>query len=303
MSKLVDRLQNMINGSAEEGGVNPLSDAPPPLEGNLVIDQVMQQDRISEINRNPLGDEDLHISGLIYECPRYLAICHRANERDLRPVNSFDRILWGFGRMVENHIRSNYMRQGNRNRVYGKWTCKCEKQNHEGFLPKQDVICGICSTPLNIYQEVTLWDKARKLVANPDLLIEVGGYMVVVEIKSANKKAFTEVLENNRPQSNHIMQAAWYRDMLIANGFRVHPQVIILYCRKDYQFRGIPYHEVIIDPDIHGSAVTVKNLMTAKLDSFNEYRETGRIPARTCDVITCAEAKKCPKSTRCFEMD
>jgi hypothetical protein len=266
-------------------------DLPPATEG-VIKSLVERVDATPEPSR--ISEGYLHVSSLLNFCPRKWRLVTLDKVNLTNSPSSADRLVWAIGRAVEAHIRGAFIRAVEHHGVIGHWRCPCGETVHEGKHPQK--LCNCCKHPTNIYGEATVFDHDLRISGNPDLLWETENGLLVVEIKSMNKRQFDEL---DRPVENHVFQAACYHYLLKKNGKQMHDSVAVVYGCKDYSFSGSPYKEfhVLAEsryPIIEGVLDQVRLLRKAEMD--------GELPDRLAACPNCHSpiAKKCELVYNCF---
>ena len=265
----------------------------PKMSSGVITQSVMEVDRLPEASRLSTGY--VHVSSLLDFCPRRVQLAKRSDEKHVNFPKSQDRLLWAIGRSVEAHIRGNFIKHVKRQGVIGKWKCACGKTSLEGFW--NDVPCPVCRKTCDKYCEAVVFDHAARICGSPDLLWEKEeDGILVVEIKSINKKGFDEL---TRPHANHVFQAACYHKMLANTGKRMFPELSIVYGCKDYSFTGEAYKEYFV------SAESAYPLVDGAFSQVEELREAERRGEAIDRLPICATsdtptAKKCPMCVQCF---
>jgi len=84
------------------------------------------------------------------------------------------------------------------------------------------------------------------------------------------------------------------------NGWNVHNDVVIVYCSKDFAFRGSPYKEFHVN-------ATRPELVTQLADLFDtardikEHHDAGTLPPRVvCSSESSPRSRSCPVKSPCF---
>ncbi len=267
------------------------------------IGKVIAQDMSLEQDR--CGDEYMHISSLIQPdfCERRDAILYRHGGSKARKVRSDDRVVWAMGRAAENHIRKQYCSAMNNKHIVGLWKCKCGTSQYRGSFPDKE--CDVCNSKLDEYNEMTLSYK-KWVVGNPDMIVvdTREDKLMVVEIKSMNKKEFDNLKD---AKSLHLVQACCYRKLLVdkyGEG-KVSEDVLVVYVRKDYQFRDTPYKEFRVDSQSRAMPTQVQQVFETA-DSMLNFRKSksSLLPPRSnyCNNLEDTKAKNCLQCSLCFNL-
>jgi hypothetical protein len=286
---LLDNLSRLVVRGP--GQALPEADA---LPEDLVKTALDALDRVPESVRSATPGF-MHVSSLLEFCPRQVALMRQEDRAMTRVVTGGHRVMWRIGRAVETHIRDQFLSGRNRRGVFGRWTCVCERTSFTGTW--RAVTCQTCQHPVDQYGEYAVRNTELRVVGNPDLLFEHrGDVLVVTEIKSMNAKEFDAL---TAPKGDHVFQASMYRRLLAMEGRKVHKDVVILYCTKDFKF-GSPYKEFHVDTT-NATWANAVELAFEQLRAFNAAHDAGRLPARErCPSPTCSAAKACPVVSACF---
>lgn len=207
-------------------------------DGPLVRALVREE---SQPQAERVGGEYLHVSALLSKCLRYQYLA-RSHAVPVERTYPGMRVVWAMGRAMEAHIRQALIRSG-QFRIMGGWECvhghAYDERDEPGMLPRPVTGCRQCGETRWTYKEFTLRDTVRKIVGNPDLLIDTDTGLRVVEIKSINSDGWARL---DGPVHDHVIQAAAYQRLLRQLGETVDPQVTILYGHKDAA-RETPFRE------------------------------------------------------------
>ncbi len=274
--------------------------SPTALDGltdGFVTTVVRAQDDTPEPKRHNEGY--LHLSAILKSiCQRQVRFSDENPDKKVYDnVTGGHRVMWKLGRAVESHIRESYIKGVKGEGVYGVWECDCRALSKTGFYDATWAECGRCRKKANTYKEFTVYDHEAGVVGNPDFLIDIGGVMYIVEIKSMNPEDYDALAA---PLPDHIYQAAGYRRLMNGNDFDVAPQVIIVYCTKKFKF-GSPYKEFHVDVDKEGFNNVLDGAWTVAAH-VRESRRKGTIPAeRVCKNASSPMARNCPHVTDCMQ--
>lgn len=295
-------LRSVIARRQPQQAVNLLAVNPTPaLAENSLTRLVQQQDGLPE-DRGVRGDQNfIHLSSLLHDfCPRKRLLMERDEASGLWNPRSADRVLWEMGRAAERYCREQIIKSLNYSGVVGTWVCPCETTKYTGYYNPR-VICNQCRLPCKDYDEVQLYDHQAGVVGRPDMLVEFGGRLTVVEFKSKSAKLFNDLRE---PEVDHVLQGLSYRRKLLnvaTNPERVNDSIVVFYVAKDYTFRGSIYKEyhVRFDNQQYQPGLTVlrQQAMLTK-----QHREAGTLPPRLtqCTVPTSTTARNCSACSACF---
>jgi hypothetical protein len=262
----------------------------------------MFKDMLDVIDRQPEKSRKgragyLHVSALIGLCSRaqVLSVLHGIDI--YQQVTGAHRVMWKFGRAVEQHVRDNIIEAKKYADAYGVWKCVCKRTEQTGYFP-HNVRCPMCKGKLDNYHELTLFDHEAGIVGNPDLLMRHGLPFLPIEVKSITGEDFKDLTQ---PQGDHIFQAAMYRHLLVRNDMPAYDEVVIFYTSKHFRW-GSPYKEFHVD-------VTTPQITRLVEDAVAQAREVKLgnaqrlVPTRTvCADNTCTRAKNCPAQNLCFQL-
>lgn len=261
------------------------------------LDGQMDEDRATEENH--------HASALLTGCPRAQALMRLGLVTGRRQISSADRLLWAIGRAVEHHIRSTLIQFLGMARVYGKWSCLCQREMFTGFGDKEKG-CTRCNHTVSIYGEVDLADEELGITGHPDFMYLVGKKLRVAEIKSKKKELF-ELLQAAEP--GHIYQASLYRQMAQAtialeSGMQIDETVVVLYGAKDYPRPGAKVYKEFTYPVSLPQVKTAIDLAYANAHSINKAKSTSTLPSRLggCASTSSPMAKGCAACAACFAL-
>jgi hypothetical protein len=272
-----------------------LSNLVEPLPEGFLRGVLDRQDSVPERTRTSVPGY-MHVSSLVEMiCPRQYAILVREERPIFKSVTGGHRVMWNIGRGVESHIRTQFLRGVRRRGVFGKWACPCGETERKGYYAP-DHRCGTCGKVASMYREAPVFDHDAKIVGNPDMLVQHGSKLVVVEIKSMTAKQW-EDLKN--PLGNHVFQAGMYRHLMALEGFQMHTHVAFIYCTKDFKW-GSPYKEFHVDATTPERVRLFENSRDyARM--LAGHAAAGTLPPRErCSTTTSKEAQSCPVVASCF---
>lgn len=301
MSSLLHRISRQLQTKAAGSGgrVEPLTErvqqSVAPVISNKVFSEILDaQDRTSQVSRQGKPGH-IHVSSLIGFCERRQVLLHSHTDlqSQLSSVSGSMQVLWALGRAAETHVRGQLI-AARRSDIYGIWRCKCEFSSHVGFYASRS--CDRCKTSVNVYHEHPLTDDEAGVVGNPDLLIRMGQSLMVIEIKSMNKKEWDGLLA---PKGDHIFQAGWYVNMLRRKGFSVHDNAHVIYVAKDYLF-GSPYKEHVFNACTPARITMIETSRQAAIVAHNCIKNNTIPPRLMCESHNSTLAKQCPVVAGCF---
>ena len=244
-------------------------------------------------------DGYIHVSRLSELCPRRHVLIHKdglAKEASPHPTA---RVCWAMGRATETHVRAQLIAAMGRSIVVGKWSCVCGSLVYEGSH-RLSLVCPRCRQPATIYGELDVIDGPHGIAGHPDFLFWLMRRLVIMEIKSINKKDFVAL---TGPEADHAFQIGSYHKMLVARGdMRIAPVGIIVYVSKEYDPRFSPYKEFHIkfseEEWLQNSLSMAWDKAAAAQAGMNSDQLPPRLPA--CINPAAPEAKKCCACVSCF---
>lgn len=260
---------------------------------NLIMERALFHDNPPNAFRY---GEYTHVSDLLYKCLRMVAISYR----DEVPIIGETRrdgqdITLSIGEAVHDYITDKAIRT-RPEEVYGSWTCRCRyKKVHNTVAAeaRKKPRCPRCRTKLTRYQEMVVFNEEYKISGSIDLTFLINKALYLTELKSMKHSKWEEL---TRPIPDHIIQVVFYWWLCNQLQIKIHPQVSIIYCTKDWTFKN-PYKEFIINPEDY----------VRRLDDYLEEakalkaaRAGGTLPVKICPTIQSPQAKKCEMCTICF---
>lgn len=276
------------------------SSAPPVLAPDHVLAMVEAQDARVEQPRT-LGNRDglTHLSSLLNVCPREHVIARRFNISRPEQVTGGHRIVWKFGRAIEDHVRSSIIDARARRGVFGAWTCVCGHARHVGFHPPS-ATCPACRKGLDHYREPEVIDPNSGVIGSPDITLVENGWYLPVEIKSMNKEDFDKL---TRPVADHALQVLGYHRLLHLLGYRMFPEARLIYVRKEFLWggRNRVYKEYSVRPEDHAAQI---DAMLQAGGDIQAHLRAGSTPDRIggCHSATCSRARSCSVSDVCWSL-
>jgi hypothetical protein len=263
-----------------------------PFGPRYLTNMLTRQDVIQDTSR--VGTQFVHVSSLQDFCDRSYVLADQEGKLFGDKPTGGHRVMWKIGRAVEKHVRDSIIKDREYQGIIGRWTCACEGSVREGRCDL-DLRCDQCGTELTNYKELVLRDQEAGIVGSPDIVMEVEGRILPVEIKSMNAKDW-EKLE--APKPDHLFQVLSYRKLLHTAGFQLLPVNAVITVTKDFRW-GSPYKEFHIQPTRALGAIVEAAWDDAK--RLKEARDAKRVPPRVkCKAITDTRAKACPVSATCF---
>lgn len=280
------------------------------LPENYVIGFVDRFDQAPQKSRDGGTDGYMHASSLIgLDCERRSVLMQMFKIEHWERVSGGHRIMWAQGRATEKHIRDAVIAMREGQGVLGRWTCRCGESEFLGERPALTQTCPRCRHPMDRYNEALLKNEAIKITGSPDLILMVGGKLLVVEIKSMTPEQF-DALAGAMP--DHANQALIYRQMLKDLGWPVHDFVAVVYGRKQFAWGGafkrrdgkgkLVYREFHVEAGSNLSRTMVSETF-ATAERIARHVATRTPPARTeCDNPETTKAKGCCACVNCFSL-
>lgn len=309
---ILNSLTNSVNKKDDDVidsvSINKLDEA----EETFLSSMIQLQDSIP-VNSRVFNSDYIPVANLIKEdfCPRQWLLARMyAKQSDMQDSNISGnmRIVWEMGRAVEKHIRNQLISFMQYNNILGNWSCKCGSKSHKGFFNKH-LVCNKCEGLCDVYGEYTVVDKVNGVSGNPDFLYynSKDSVYVPVEIKSIKKGKDKNdkdgFLGMVKPVSDHIIQLACYRRLLIKNNMEVSDYGRIIYCSKDF-IMETPYKEYKVDLTIYDGILDLAWQKAKSIYDIIYYKRVGSLPKRL-DVCTQAAdktAKSCKMCQLCFNL-
>lgn len=252
--------------------------------------------------RPPRLGEHLHVSDLVGKCMRRTAIIYRMKlSPQSRGLNLSDSLTFAQGDAIHDALRERLVTASPES-AYGRWGCRCgttvtEKPSLFTEVPAT-MTCPACKTGLTKYHEVTVRNEEFKITGNPDYLLyrKATKSIMVVELKSMTHEMWKDLA---RPLPEHVLQTAFYWDLLSRDGYRMGSHASILYATKAYVFRGSPVKEMLVDM----AALTAGGRLEpyyASAAQVKAARVGGPLPDRVCQSQEQTSAKNCDVCVQCF---
>ncbi len=274
-----------------------------PTDVGLVSEVMKRTPRIARLQRK---DGYMHVSDLIGgmgKCVRKIAIAAKLGS-PVRPTRLSipDRIVYAIGDAVHDTVKK-ITSEGGPDMVWGLWKCSCGHLYHDEPCTLSQIdpddICPLCSTPSNVYKEVSVFNEEYNIVGNPDLLLyvaEVNAFHVT-ELKSIAPEQFKEL---TRPKPEHILQVIFYWWLMLMAGYRLTDRVSIVYITKGYQFKGDVEKEYMINPEVelHRLLPYLDDALRAKMSKTENVFPIRKVCAGEFATI----ARKCEVVKQCFAL-
>lgn len=237
----------------------------------------------------PLQPHDrVRASGIEAFCPRFEAIRHR-NDIALRERTSgrLNRIFRD-GRTFEKALRDRVF--GPSGLLVGVWECatRCGYRigDYPNVLAPKPEQCPSCRGEVT-YVEPFGFVPGTRLGGSCDGLILWKGERCLLEVKTSKDKIWQRVAKRGHPLASHVSQANVYMEIF---GLR---RVVFWYYNKNTS-EHLPLWAVKSQPHVQK--------MVAKANALADYFNTGSLPSRLCDSVSCARAKGCSLRGPCFQL-
>ena len=178
--------------------------------------------------RRKAGETYIHVSDLIYKCPRKVILAHLHKIALVEdPIFASLGLTFGIGEAIHDYVRD-IVAKHHPEQIYARWKCKCEATEFIGLLSRalKKPPCEKCGTKLDNHNELAVTNDGINVVGSPDLLLYKQSAFYVNEIKSIAASYWDEL---ERPQPNHIIQVLFYWWLLREQGKKLHSHVSILY--------------------------------------------------------------------------
>lgn len=250
--------------------------------------------------RRKAGETYIHVSDLIYKCPRQVILAHKHEIALVEdPIFASQGLTFRMGEAVHDHVRDTICRH-HPSEIYARWKCKCESSEFVGVLSAslKKPACTKCGTKMDQHNELPVYNDSINVVGSPDLLLRRSKAFYINEIKSIAARYWDEL---ERPQPNHVIQVLFYWWLMREAGKSLHDHVSILYVCKDFRPRT-PYKEYTLNAPV---ILDRLDPYLAEAQTIREgIHEDGALPVRTvCTTANTAAAKKCEVCSLCFSME
>jgi hypothetical protein len=249
--------------------------------------------------RRKAGETLIHVSDLIYKCPRKVILAHLHTIALVEePIFASLGLTFRQGEAIHDHVRDTIGRH-HPEQIYARWKCKCNASSFVGTLAKslKKPVCEKCGTKVDHHNELQVINESINVVGSPDLLLLKNSAFYINEIKSIAARYWDDL---ERPQPNHIIQVLFYWWLMREAGKKLHDHVSVLYVCKDFRPRT-PYKEFTMNaPEILDRLEPyIAEARVIKEGIHNE----GDLPERSvCATEDSSEAKKCEVCSLCFSM-
>jgi len=243
----------------------------------------------------------LHVSDLIYTCPRKIVIAKRFN----RPIKSqalFDSqgITFAIGNALHDYIR-NKIRDTQPEYIYGTWKCPCDRTSFLGTRSQaiEQGNCNHCNKDMYIYNELQVVNEDLGITGSLDLSLLIDSALLITEIKSMSKRLWDELI---RPVPEHLVQVLLYWYFAREHGYALHDKVSIIYAVKEWMF-GNPYKEFVFKPSVMMHRLEEYLEDAALLREALDNKDAKLPPRIICPRRDAPAAKKCEQVSVCFGVE
>ena len=240
-----------------------------------------------------------HVSDICTKCPRKLSLIYHFDQYHvselLWPVSG---VTFSIGDAIHDLVRRRFQ-HASPDKFFGDWTCSCAATINEGTWESQREICSTCGTYTDTYLEKVYTDEEHNLTAAIDMvrldIVEDREVYTVGEIKSCAASIFDGLIQRDRPDPDHILQASFYHRMLVIQGYTVSDRISIIYVCKENRF-GRAYKEFRVEPNT--------TQVNAELAAVKDILVNGVIPpkANNCIEFGAGDSKKCGCAALCFSI-
>lgn len=280
---------------------------PVQLPKGLIADTLNTKTRRVERQKS---DQDhiplIHVSSLIksdksnFFCPREFVLRYMERTHDAgEGIPPKFELLWGVGHFYGDYIVRKFLHRNPEWAKYawGDWTCVCKDSRRERTTLPLGETCAKCGHPIDIYNEVDLFNPAKTVIGHADLIFCVNDHYYIYEFKSIERAdiVFTDIKE---PLGDHLAQASHYYYMLRGEGKKVAKSIRFVYVDRSMEelYKRAPFIEV------EANAIPARRLANFYLRAKTVHYsiEKGKLPERLCDSIDCYRAKTCSRAISCF---
>lgn len=283
-----------------------MSEALPP---NLMSD-VLNQPTTQTPRGLQRSDYRVHVSSLIRSsknnefCPRSFVLNYIENNRtsveQLRPSMQ---LLFDAGNSMHETARNKWIENSPyKQMAFGNWSCRCGKTTVKASTKPFNALgktlrCPDCHTLVNRYEELDLELTDYKITAHPDFAIKIAGKLLLVEIKTLDR-ADIDFDSIEAPFGDHTLQGSFYYWIMKELGYDLHDNVLYLYIDRSSKklFKGEVYREFIVKP----SPKNRLDVPKAKAMAVKHSIDSGKLPKKICDSMSCGRAKNCKQLVSCF---
>ncbi|QXN71136.1 Cas4 family exonuclease [Rhodobacter phage RcDurkin] len=250
----------------------------------------------------------MHVSSLIKSqagdrfCAREFVL-HYAERRDLRGngVPPKFQLLYDTGHFLGDYVVAQFLQRAPEyaHMAWGDWVCVCGETRISRARYDKNAKCPCCNKPVNVYQEVDIFNKAKTVIGHADLImLDDDGVFHIYEFKSIDR-ADVVFADIDRPLGDHHVQASNYYYMLREEGKNVSRMIRFVYIDRSMTeiYKSKPYREV------SAPAIPRERLafIYKRAHVVTDALATKMLPSRICTSITCTRANNCRVAISCFE--
>ena len=265
----------------------------PYTPGPVVSPALTGRNRTPEPFRH---DEYLHVSDLLRECIRKVAISEVVERPILRDPLYFNiQLVFEQGRAVERFL-TEQLKAKLPKELYGHWRCSCELVNFTGTYEQalDESPCPKCETkPVN-YHEIQYKDNEYMISGSVDFHLFREGALIPIESKSVNASRWQEMTSAD---PNHVSQVLMYWHLMNRKKFPLHDVAVIMYTGKDI-YRGYPIKEY---PQHASRSMNRIEVLIEEASEWSAFKHNGALPPRRCCTSERSpKARKCQFAQECF---
>lgn len=252
------------------------------------------------ITRPARGTDYLHVSDLLHNCIRRVALVETMNiPPQPQTLNLTSALTFAQGEAIHDVLKERATAGGPR-LMWGHWSCRCGTCSTPTPSLFSEVDpgqrCPACKGPLDRYKEVDVRNEQYKIVGHPDMLLLIPGLdaLHVTELKSISHDKWKDLV---RPEPDHVLQSLFYWFLLREDGYRLTDRCSVVYATKGWMFSGEPHKEFTFDAEtiVHRLDPYLEDALALKAS-----RTGGDLPVRTCSSEMDPNAKKCEVCKACF---
>jgi hypothetical protein len=211
------------------------------------------------------------------------------------------RATFDLGNLTADHLTESWMGD----RAVGSWKCqRCGTTR--AFSKKVTTVCNSAGTTCDWkYQEVQFFGESTGISGSLDLIADLDGPKYkIVELKIIKADDFEKLAA---PLSEHRLRTRLYMKLVedSTNPIRFQldtQKALVLYVCRGFGKMHPDYGQILpfkcfeVERDDASIEKFMDNGLTVKL-----ARENNTIPIeKTCDSVSCSNAKKCPVKAQCW---
>ena len=248
-------------------------------------------DLFEEKNKRIKSFEDYYHPSQIYDMCILQEYYRRIYKTDSVDESDFYmRLMAGAGTAAHKHFQEHIF--GPAKVLIGDWHCaNCANAiGTDCAMPDKCTFCG-ARRPNIIYKEVDVLDKKLKVRGRADGILALEEDCLL-EMKTKGLTAFPKV---TKPSRKELFQVNIYMHLL-----ELDECMFVYISRDNYDFKFIPTKK---DPSVVNEVLNkIETIETAFQDKEVPRKDDGR-PFRRCRKCDSANAKKCPFSDECWELE